>query len=210
DLNSVTPGAAIRYTLDGSIPCENSPLYTEPLHIEGSCTVNARCWKDGRASRTLSLKPVKAEYIQAAKLSEEYLADGLAYSYYTGEFSLCSQIASGRLCSRGSMAYPSIKDAADQDHFAYIFEGFVRIPHKGVWEFAIISDDGSMMYLDGQVVVDNDGSHAADLATGRIALDEGWHQLRILYFEDYEGEDFDFLWKQDGEFVHIPENNLKH
>ena len=40
----------IRYTLDGSAPGEDSPIYTEPLEIHESCTVKARSNRDG--SRT--------------------------------------------------------------------------------------------------------------------------------------------------------------
>ena len=37
----------VRYTLDGSTPCDQSPVYTEPLEIRGSCTVKARSSRNG-------------------------------------------------------------------------------------------------------------------------------------------------------------------
>ena len=42
--------------------------------------------------------------------------------------------------------------------------------------------------IDGKAIVDNDGSHNARIAKGKVALDAGFHELRVLYFEDYMGE----------------------
>ena len=56
-----------------------------------------------------------------------------------------------------------------------------------------------MLWVDGRKVVDNDGSHAAVSATGRIALEAGLHAYRLLYFEDYEGEEFSWGWRAPGQ-----------
>ncbi|MCC5839216.1 MAG: chitobiase/beta-hexosaminidase C-terminal domain-containing protein [Opitutales bacterium] len=45
-LASVTEGARIHYTLDGSIPDETSPLYSEPFFLGGSTRVRARAFAD--------------------------------------------------------------------------------------------------------------------------------------------------------------------
>ena len=37
----------IRYTLDGSDPCDDSPIYTEPLEIRESCTIKAKSSRPG-------------------------------------------------------------------------------------------------------------------------------------------------------------------
>lgn len=76
----------------------------------------------------------------------------------------------GKLIEKGIMTEPSIRQARQEDHFGYIFEGVIKIPEDGVYTFGTKSDDGSVLYIDGQKVVDNDGSHAAITATGRIAL----------------------------------------
>lgn len=46
-LASATPGAAIRYTLDGSVPTPTSPLYAGPLTVRRSGVINAKAFKDG-------------------------------------------------------------------------------------------------------------------------------------------------------------------
>ena len=42
-----TPGATIRYTLDGSEPTTSSALYAEPLMVAGSASIKARAFKNG-------------------------------------------------------------------------------------------------------------------------------------------------------------------
>ncbi|MBR6432894.1 MAG: metallophosphatase, partial [Bacteroides sp.] len=53
------------------------------------------------------------------------------------------------------------------------------------------SDDGSALYVDGQLVVDNDGGHSGRRAEGKVALEKGLHELRLLYFEDYMGQELE-------------------
>jgi len=46
-LTNSTPGASIRYSLDGSIPSENSALYVGPLTLTNSLTLEARAFRAG-------------------------------------------------------------------------------------------------------------------------------------------------------------------
>jgi hypothetical protein len=69
------------------------------------------------------------------------------------------------------------------------------VPEDGVYTFSVKSDDGSMLYIDGEMVVDNDGSHAAVAAMGKIPLKKGYHAFKLLYLEDYEGQELSWSWK---------------
>jgi len=46
-INITTPGATIRYTLDGSDPTPSSPLYSGPFSINISNTVTAQAYRSG-------------------------------------------------------------------------------------------------------------------------------------------------------------------
>ena len=204
----------IRYTLDGSEPDEHSALYESPVRITRSGVIKAKAFKEGLApSPALVLKAVKADYIRAAKSApDETMRHGVAYSLHEGKFCDADAVAATRPADAGVMPVPSITSAPYEDHYGYVFSGFVDIPERGVWEFMTKSDDGSILYIDGKKVVDNDGSHAAVSATGRIALDKGLHPFRLLYFEDYEGQELSWRWKAPGEntFSDIPEDRLYH
>ena len=45
--------------------------------------------------------------------------------------------------------------------------------------------------FDGKEIVDNDGSHNAQRAEGKVALEEGFHELRLVYLESYMGQELE-------------------
>ena len=211
-LATTTSGAEIRYTLDGSEPTETSALYAAPVPVDRSLTLKAKGFKPGAApSRTLTLEAEKAVFRKGAPAGETATRPGVAYSYYEGVFACVNDIRKGKYVSSGTMPAPSIAQAPQEDHFAYVFTGLILIPERGVWEFMTKSDDGSVLMIGDRRVVDNDGSHASVMATGRVALEAGLHPYTLLYFEDYEGQDLSWGWKApraEG-FEAIPEANLR-
>lgn len=130
-----------------------------------------------------------ATYSPAVQVSSP--TQGVAYTYYEGK---CKQTADIAACTRvkeGTTTNFSIDGAAVTDHFAYDFRTLIQIPEKGVYRFYTFSDDGSVLYIDGKEVVNNDGGHSARRAEGQIALEKGFHELRVLYFEDYMGQELE-------------------
>ena len=211
-LATTTSGAEIRYTLDGSEPTEASALYAAPVPVDRSLTLKAKGFKPGAApSRTLTLEAEKAVFRKGAPAGETATRPGVAYSYYEGVFACVNDIRKGKYVSSGTMPAPSIAEAPQEDHFGYVFTGSILIPERGVWEFMTKSDDGSVLMIGDRRVVDNDGSHASVMATGRVALEAGLHPYTLLYFEDYEGQDLSWGWKAPGAegFEAIPEANLR-
>lgn len=209
ELNTTTDGAEIRYTTDGSQPGPDSPLYTAPLRIDRSLTLRARAFKEGaEPSNIMTVRAERAEFLRPVAV--EATKQGVAYRYYEGAFSRTADIVRGRSAGRGTMPEPSIAAVAQPDHFGYVFEGLIRIPQRGVWSFCTRSDDGSVLYIGDRKVVDNDGSHAAVTATGRVALEEGLYPFRLLYFEDYEGEEFSWGWQSpdSDSFAPVPSERL--
>lgn len=125
-------------------------------------------------------------YLPAMKASPK--KQGVAYTYYEGKCKRTAEIASCPKVKEGFMKNFSIGEAAVSDHFAYDFRTWVKIPERGVYRFYTFSDDGSRLYMDGKLIVDNDGGHSGHRAEGKVALEAGYHELRVLYFEDYMGE----------------------
>ena len=95
----------------------------------------------------------------------------------------------------GIIPEPSLDKAQQEDHYGFEFQGLIYAPEEGVYTFQTRSDDGSVLYIDDKLVVDNDGSHAAIPATGSIGLRKGMHKYRLLYIEDYEGQHLSWAWK---------------
>lgn len=63
------------------------------------------------------------------------------------------------------------------------FAGDISIPTNGNYTFYLNSDDGSMLWLDGNLIVNNDGAHAAQEVSGTTNLIAGMHALVVGYFQ---------------------------
>ncbi len=121
-------------------------------------------------------------------LNQKPLKHGVAFSYHEGNFRQVADIDKVPLKKKGIMNNLSILDAPVSDHFAYKFHKLLNIAERGVYRFYMYSDDGAVLYIDGHLVIDNDGGHSKHRAEGKVALEAGLHDVRVLYFEDYMGE----------------------
>ena len=69
------------------------------------------------------------------------------------------------------------------EDFAIRFRGELAIDTPGLYHFALYSDDGAKLYIDGNLVVDNDGVHEGKGKRGSITLSTGIHSVEIHYFQ---------------------------
>ena len=92
--------------------------------------------------------------------------------------------------------------------------GDIMIPGAGTApvpiNFATTSDDGSMLYIDGNAVVDNNNMQGATQATGLVDLTPGLHAIDVEYYQGGGGASLDVQWDPTGgtNFVDIPNSAL--
>jgi hypothetical protein len=67
--------------------------------------------------------------------------------------------------------------------FAIDYSGRFWIATPGRYAFALLSDDGSRLFLDETPVIDNDCLHSPDLRLAAVQLEGGVHRIRISYFQ---------------------------
>jgi hypothetical protein len=65
--------------------------------------------------------------------------------------------------------------------FALRYDGKFMVRQQGAYTFRLVADDGAILYIDGDKVVDNDGVHASESRTGVRTLGPGVHSLRVDY-----------------------------
>lgn len=67
--------------------------------------------------------------------------------------------------------------------FAIVFRTRMHIRTAGRYRFTLRSDDGSKLYVDGKLVVNNDGTHPPRSRSGHIDLQPGTHTVEVQYFQ---------------------------
>lgn len=81
------------------------------------------------------------------------------------------------------------RDYRWKDFYVVILRGYFVAPEAGDWTFALQSDDGSVLYLDGEKVVDNNSDHGWDSNNQRVTtrrtvtLAKGVHEIVIGFYE---------------------------
>jgi hypothetical protein len=111
---------------------------------------------------------------------------GLRYEYFEAsglsqlpDFDLLTAVATGVVAGADlSQRTPGVND-----NFAFRFSGEIQIDTAGTYDFFTRSDDGSQLFIDGQLVVDNNGLHGMRERSGEIDLTSGRHEIVITYFE---------------------------
>jgi len=67
--------------------------------------------------------------------------------------------------------------------FAIAYKGTFRIKEPGHYNFRLTSDDGALLFIDGDKVIDNDGLHPPRRRENSVKLRKGLHKVRVQYFQ---------------------------
>jgi cytochrome c len=99
-----------------------------------------------------------------------------------------------------------------EEKFALEVKGYLRIPKTNNYTFRLTSDDGSRMFIDDQLVIDNDGEHGDISVDGELVLAEGYHPVRVLFFQGLGGRTFRLNWRSfdTKTFEVVPSSVLMH
>jgi len=131
--------------------------------------------RTGRIRRA-TLRPAPA-------VDPERLAPGLAYAYYERRVRRAAVLGDWVPSARDVVQAVGLKGTERAVDFGIRLTGFLRVPEDAVYEFAMLSDDGSVLRVGREVVIDHDGPHGARVATGAMALAAGHHPFEVLYFQ---------------------------
>jgi len=81
-----------------------------------------------------------------------------------------------------SQAYPGL-DNRFKNNWGARFSGLIELPETGNWTFYLDSDDGSELWVDGQSIVTNYGSHGMTERSQFGQYDAGKHDFKIEFFQ---------------------------
>jgi hypothetical protein len=79
------------------------------------------------------------------------------------------------------------------------FIGVVQAAAEGLYTFYTNSDDGSKLFIDDVMIVDNDGNHGPRERSGVVRLAVGWHHLKVVYYQGEGGEALSASWEGPGQ-----------
>ena len=189
ELKKPIKNSTVRYTLDGTEPTEKSKVYIKPLVISKASLFKAKTFlKNGKTSATASLT---VSIIDTT-------VNGLNYNYYEGDWTGLPNFESLTPTKSGKIYKISLREVKPrEDHFGISLYGFIKIEKDGEYTFYLNSDDGSKLFLNNSLLIDNDGLHGSKDVSAKTILKAGKYPIKIMYFEgngdqslklEYEGQ----------------------
>ena len=192
--------------------------------LDGATTVEAlaRFLVDPLAARpsgrmpSLQLSDTEARAIAAYLLRGEArpgeLLAGLRSEYFEARIENAASDFAGLTPVSTRIVHDLSKLPEHRDsHFGFRWSGLIEVAETGRYEFYTRSDDGSMLFVDGKLVVDNDGVRPAQERGGGLWLERGLHSLRLSMYEAEGEEELSLSWQPpEGEKQVLPASVLRH
>ncbi|HYF51683.1 MAG TPA: PA14 domain-containing protein, partial [Planctomycetota bacterium] len=189
-------GAWLHYEIAGSFEVK----FTNTAEQEGGYAIlSALMWDTAPDQKVARRSPPSGPVTAAPEslkpgLFAEYF-DGVAY-FPTVEdertFFRVEQAVAFGTSPGGMRGWPFSGDCAA------IYSGYLKIPEAGEYTFFLNSDDGANLYIDGKLLIKNDGQHAMQETWEKAELSAGLHRIWIEYFNSGATMGLEFTVKASG------------
>ena len=98
----------------------------------------------------------------------------------------------GQLDSENAMT--TMQPTGVEDGFVIKIVGTYEVKNTGTFNFSIVSDDGSRLYIDGSLIVSEWTDGSANNASGSVNLAKGKHKFEFWYYENSGVQNFSISW----------------
>ena len=193
---------------NGTVAIENGQIrYTPKAGFSGQdqFTYTVSDGKGGQDTATATVSVTAPPVVVPPVTTPEAGKQGLEVSYFRlpGSVDSLSDIdftappaATGTATSLNHMnMVASFWSDGPQDKFAARYTGDLNVTKPGTYTFYLTSDDGSVLYIDGQKVIDHDGLHATTEKSVTLTLAAGKHDIELRYFENTGYQSLKLEWK---------------
>lgn len=116
-----------------------------------------------------------------------------------------------------SAPYIEYSDAYEKRHklkpFSCIWLGYLQIDKSAEYLIGIDSDDGSRLWIDKELVIDNWGEHASRTVENTVYLEKGLHRFELRYFDKGVRARLKLYWNPKRDFpitTFIPKRHFRY
>ncbi|MCB0628102.1 MAG: alkaline phosphatase family protein [Lewinella sp.] len=183
----------IRYTLDGSTPDTSSPVFENAVTLQKNAVVKAAIFSgDKKISKEATgyFRVLRSDPQKGVRY-HTYLVPDIKTLPDFGPLQEVSQAITHEI-SLDEVQLP------EQEQVAAVFDTYLQVATAGEYQFYLASDDGSKLWVNDQLVVDNDGDHGVIERSGTVNLPAGKQKLRVEWFNGGGGMGLYLFYKGPG------------
>ena len=207
DLKPAITGGKIYYTTDGSAPSESAKLYEKPFELSLKPNEKAEIKtvvvnEKGRKSVVYAATIMRREKLKAIELNEKKA--GVDMQFYLGEFKSIKDFYAAKPVATGETKSVMLAQFAEKtnklkDAFGADFEGYIYAPEDAIYEFQLEADDGAILEIGDETLIDLDGVGAKRIQNQVVPLSKGYHKIRLRYFHADGEAILNFRWGIKGQ-----------
>ena len=187
--------AEIRYTLDGSSPTAlNGYVYEKLITITKTTLLRAAAVKYQYPISGILSQNVGTDIFQKPQVVNGKLQNGLKYEYYEGKTKSALEIRELPKVKTGISTNVATTTRTRDENYAFIFTGFIEIPEDGAYTLYLTSNDGSRLFLNDELAINNDGAHGKREESVVVSLSKGYHKFVLSYFQLGGGQTLEMEW----------------
>ncbi len=134
--------------------------------------------------------------LQDAVVDLNFGPGSINFAYYEGTWDKLPDFSKLKPLKTGIVGTFNLEAGTRTNDMALKFTGFLKLDQPGDFHFDLASDDGSKLFIDGQLIVDNDGIHPNQKRTGKAKLKKGMHEVVVTFFN--AGGEWELTCEIDG------------
>ncbi len=136
----------------------------------------------------------------------------LSFHVYLGDWKELPDFSTLKPHREGSLPDGLVEIKLDdyKNQFGVVYSGKLPAPKDGEYRFALASDDGGRLLIDGKKLIDNDGIHpSTTIKEAKVNLTAGDHNFRLEYFQGAGNAELYAAWSGPG-FMVTPLSKWQH
>lgn len=198
EIAKPSPEMTIRYTTDGAAPTVKSPELPADYIIPGKISLRIAAFKpDGVHGEIYTLNYKPQSFFKPTEVGG--LQQGLKLDYFNESVRSVTKLKDTP-DSSGYVNNVIMPDSMGHGGkpFGATVKGYINVPETAIYSFFLTADDGANLYIDGELVIDNDGWHAPLQKSGQIALQKGLHPIEVKFVEGGGGYTLKLEYRVNG------------
>src|SRR5579883_2218359 len=190
-ISDSSPGVTIYYTVDGTAPTVNSPIYTGPFSLTNSAAVQAFAAKTGSVNSGIAA----AQFLNSSAIGS---GTGLLGQYFANQLktlvpppTLVRTDAFVNFNWNAVSPDPSIPTT----DYTVRWIGMVQPQFNETYTFSTTVDDGVRLWVNGKLIIDEWIDQAPTTWSGTIALQaQQYYNIEMDYYQNQGGAVATLSW----------------
>jgi len=167
--------------------------------------------RKGNLEKALKIKKLIST-LSSSTTSSHYKT-GISFSKYRGSWKQLPDFSKLKAETTGVKETISLANKEQAEvNYAMVFSGYIKISKSDTYILTLASDDGSRLYVDGKLFINNDKIHSLEEKSLKVNFETGYHKIRIEFFQG--GRDAVLSVKiersGDNKKIEIPKEMLFH